>query len=133
MAGVSRTSSASVADPSAHIPPTLAAALVSAARRDSGLSQRELSRRAGVSRTTVVEIESGARDPGVDTLRAVLRGAGMDLDVRLAPCDKHDEVLQESLRALPARERERLESSFERYVDALAVGLATSRPLIDPP
>ncbi|MGH9172471.1 MAG: helix-turn-helix domain-containing protein [Acidimicrobiales bacterium] len=76
---------------------SLAGTLVAEARRASGLSQRELARRAHVSRTTVAEIESGVRDPGVRTLRSVLHGAGLDLDVHLVAYDDHDEVLERSL------------------------------------
>lgn len=100
---------------------SLAAALVSQARRGSGLSQRELGRRAKVSRTTVMEIEDGRRDPSIGTLRAVLRGARVDLDVRLMPYGDHDEVLANTLQCLPAGEKARLEA-----------GLTSSRPLLGP-
>jgi transcriptional regulator with XRE-family HTH domain len=104
--------------------------LVVQGRRQVGLSQRELARRAGVSRTTVAEIESGSRDPGLKTLRAVLRGASLDLDIHLIARDDHDEVLDQTLGHLPETDRNRLEHGFERFVQGLADGLATSRPLV---
>lgn len=108
---------------------TVAGALVVQARLAAGLSQRELARRAGVSRTTVAEIEGGARDPGLETLRSVLRGAGRDLEVRLVEHDDHDEVLERTLRHLDPEERARLQGGFDRFIDGLSAGLATSRPL----
>ncbi len=115
-----------------HRQSSLAGALVSDARRRSRLSQRELARRAGVSRTTVVEVEAGTRDPGLRTLRAILRGSGLDLDVRLVPRDNHDEVLEKTLQALDPERRARLEHDFDSFVSGLANGLAASRPLIPP-
>jgi transcriptional regulator with XRE-family HTH domain len=103
--------------------------LVLEARRRGGLTQRELARRAGVSRTTIAEIEAGTRDPGIETLRKVLRGAGLALDARLTALDLHDEVLERTLRRLPAEERARLERRAEQFVGELARGLATRRPL----
>lgn len=109
---------------------SLAGALVSDARRRGRLSQRELARRAGVSRTTVVEIEAGQRDPGLATLRTVLGGAGLDLDMKLVPLDDHDEVLERSLRSLGPARRANLEQGFDRFVGGLADNLADGRPLI---
>ena len=108
----------------------LAGALLVEARQRSAYSQRELARRAGVSRTTIAEIEAGVRDPGFNTLRAVLRGAGLDLSVRLVVLDDHDAVLEETLKSLSSRERSRLERGFDHFVQGLAQGIATSRPLI---
>ena len=82
-----------------------------------------------MSRTTIAEIEAGTRDPGIETLRKVLHGAGLDLDARLTVLDDHDEMLEWSLRRLPAEERARLEAGVEQFVGKLARGLATSRPL----
>ena len=86
---------------------------------------------AGVSRTTVAEIEGGHRDPGLSTLRAVLRGAGLDLDIHLIARDDHDEVLHQALEHLPESDRVRLEHGFGRFVQGLADGLVNSRPLVD--
>jgi transcriptional regulator with XRE-family HTH domain len=108
----------------------MAGGLVLMARRDCGLSQRELAKRAGVSRSTIAEIEAGTRNPGLNTLRAVLKGAGLELSVRLVPYDDHDDVLEQTLAAMPPEERARLERGVEEFVKELAAGLATSRPLI---
>ena len=108
---------------------TFAAGLVLEARRRSSLSQRELAHRSHVARSTIAEIELGTRDPGLATLRRVLNGAGVDLDVRLVERDDHDEVLKRSIQQLDHETRDRLERGFDRFVSGLAAGIATSRPL----
>jgi transcriptional regulator with XRE-family HTH domain len=50
------------------------------ARREArGLSQAELSRRAGVRRTHIVALEQGKHDPALLTLRRLADGLGMDV------------------------------------------------------
>jgi transcriptional regulator with XRE-family HTH domain len=50
------------------------------ARREAGLSQDELARRAGVSRTTVARMETVAKgDMSVSALLRLLEAAGYDL------------------------------------------------------
>ena len=107
-----------------------AAELVTEARQRAGLSQRELARRSGVSRTTVVELESGRRDSSLGTLRSVLAAAGFDLELLLVRRDDHDRELAEALRHLPADDVAELRANLDRFVGGLADGLATSRPLI---
>jgi transcriptional regulator with XRE-family HTH domain len=51
------------------------------ARAKAGLSQRALAAKAGIPQSTVGRIESGAVDPRVDTLSALLRACGYDLEV----------------------------------------------------
>ena len=51
------------------------------ARVKAGLSQRELAAKAGLPQSTVGRIESGAVDPRFETLAALLRACGYDLEV----------------------------------------------------
>ena len=46
--------------------------LMAMARRDSGMSQAEVARRAGTSRPTLSAYEGGSRNPTLDTLERVL-------------------------------------------------------------
>ena len=55
------------------------------AREKSGLSKRELARRAGTSPAAIVKYESGAMSPTVDTLNRILRVAGWEIEVQVAP------------------------------------------------
>ena len=57
--------------------------MVRAARRRSGLSQRELARRARVSPTTVVAVEAGKQTPSLRVVSALLAAAGLELCVDL--------------------------------------------------
>lgn len=49
------------------------------ARRRAGLTQRDLSRRAGVPQSTIARIESGQIDPRASTLDRLLRECGEEL------------------------------------------------------
>ncbi len=74
--------------------PTLASALVVQARQRSGLTQLELAKRSGTSRSAISAIEHGRRDPSLERLRQILVAAGFDLLTQLAPHDDHDDVLK---------------------------------------
>jgi transcriptional regulator with XRE-family HTH domain len=57
------------------------AALLKRARRAAGLSQHELARRAGTSRTTLSAYEHGAKSPTLATAERLLAAAGFELAV----------------------------------------------------
>ena len=59
-----------------------AAATLRTARRESGLSQAELARRAGTSQATISAYESGSKEPALSTLERLLAATGHRLDVR---------------------------------------------------
>jgi transcriptional regulator with XRE-family HTH domain len=56
--------------------------LLSQVRRAAGLSQDDLARRAGTSRTAVSAYEHGRKSPSLDTVERLLIAAGHELDVR---------------------------------------------------
>jgi transcriptional regulator with XRE-family HTH domain len=62
-----------------------AASTLSRARSRSGLSQRELARRAGTSHSTLAAYETGRKTPSVATLDRIVRAAGFELGVEMAP------------------------------------------------
>ena len=64
-----------------------AALLLKDARRRAGLTQLMLAERAGVNRSTVALVESGARIPSLATLASLLAAAGMQMHVELEPLD----------------------------------------------
>jgi transcriptional regulator with XRE-family HTH domain len=72
----------------------IAGDLIVRARRSAGLSQAALARRARIPRSVLNVYEHGKREPGAETLAAILSAAGFEL--RLAP------------RIDPARNAERL-------------------------
>lgn len=80
------------------------AALLLTARREAGLTQRQLAERAGTSQAAVARYEKARVAPDVATLSRLLRACGFDLRMDLQPHDGHDEVLvAENLRCSPAQ------------------------------
>lgn len=58
-----------------------AAQLIVSARQTAGISQAELARRAGVSRSVMCVYESGKREPGANTLLRILTATGNKISV----------------------------------------------------
>ncbi len=95
--------------------------LIKLARHDSGLSQRDLARRAGTSQAAVAAYESGRRSPTLGTLARIVRAAGQDLRIQVVPYEDHDEAiaayeasLSPEARAALERERARLRRQARR-------------------
>jgi transcriptional regulator with XRE-family HTH domain len=61
-----------------------ASVILRAARERSGLSLRQLARRAGTSHATLSAYEASDKVPSVATLDRIVRAAGLSLDVELA-------------------------------------------------
>ena len=80
---------------------TWAGNLIRLARIEMGLSQRELARRARTSQATISAYEAGEKSPSLETLARIVRAAGLDLRIQLAPADGHDEWLALYERSLP--------------------------------
>ena len=59
--------------------PTTAATLIKDVRANAGLTQSELARRAGISRSVMNVYEHGHREPGADMLLRILAAAGQRL------------------------------------------------------
>ena len=88
---------------------TSASTLLRSARERAGLSQRLLAERAGTSQSVVARIELGETSPSWDTLERLLKAAGFELHVELAPApvvDSH--MLSDVTRILSLSPRERL-------------------------
>ena len=69
-----------------------AAAIITSARTRARLSKRELARRVGTSPSAIVEYESGRRSPTVDSLDAILRTCGFDVEFNLIPRDEAERL-----------------------------------------
>src|SRR5437763_10471806 len=87
--------------------PSTGAALLQLARLKAGLTQRELAEQAGVPTTMISAYERGKRQPTLETLLRLLRAAGFDLRMHLAPVESHDDVLGDLEAARTPRERKR--------------------------
>jgi transcriptional regulator with XRE-family HTH domain len=110
--------------------PTLASALVVLARQDTGLTQDELAKRAGTSRSSISAIEHGKRDPGLEGLQNILRAAGFDLLTRLVPHDDHDDVLKALGARLSPEVRLARNAAMRDFADELREAMPHSRPLV---
>jgi transcriptional regulator with XRE-family HTH domain len=77
--------------------------LVREARRRAGLTQAALAKRAGVPKSTVGRIESGARVPSTEMVERLVQAAGWNLSVSLAEPDPGtDSMFERTLRRTPA-------------------------------
>jgi transcriptional regulator with XRE-family HTH domain len=77
--------------------------IVREARRRSGLTQEELAERAGVPKSTVGRIESGARVPSTEMVERLVQAAGWNLSVSLSEPDPGtDSMFERTLRRTPA-------------------------------
>src|SRR5688572_15581468 len=88
------------------------------ARRRAGLSQRELAERAGVPQSTLARIESGAVDPRVGTVRALLRACEMDLEALPAPGIGVDVTLIDSHLRMTVDERMEANARMAAMLDS---------------
>ncbi|MEX2646384.1 MAG: helix-turn-helix domain-containing protein [Gaiellaceae bacterium] len=80
-------------------------AILREARARAGLSQRALAQRAGVAQSEIARVEAGRQEPAYRTLERLVRAAGFDLRVQLAPHDHHDEQLIEDMLDRPVEDR----------------------------
>jgi transcriptional regulator with XRE-family HTH domain len=84
------------------------------ARLKAGLSQAELAERAGIPRSMVSAYEHGRRQATLPTLMRLLKAAGFELQMRLAPYDDHDDVLRDLEQRRTPEERQ----AWEAYQSA---------------
>jgi len=81
--------------------------LIRQARLTAGLSQAELAERLHMPRQQIVRWESDAVEPGLSTLRRLLRGCGFDISLELVPYepDLEREARLEAIRRETPQER----------------------------
>jgi len=68
--------------------------LLREARRRSGLTIRQLARRAHTSHSAVAAYESGAKSPNSATLRRLIEACGFEVEPRLRPLAPFENRLQ---------------------------------------
>ena len=66
--------------------------LVREARKRAALTQRELAERAGTTQSAIARLESGRTSPSLEDVQRLMRLAGFELLVELAPFDDSDRV-----------------------------------------
>lgn len=67
--------------------------LIRQARLRAGLSQAALARRAGKATSAIGRWERGEVRPPLETVIALVRASGFDLDLAIVPADEHDRIL----------------------------------------
>lgn len=75
------------------------------ARQRAGLTQQQLAERSGHPRETIARWETGAREPSLSTLRALVAASGLDLVLNLAERDRDLEALVTDQLKISPRER----------------------------
>ncbi len=98
--------------------PTVAAGLIRSARDISGLTQAQLADRAGVTQQAISAYETGRTEPTLPTLTRLLRAAGLEMRIRLAPIDDHDTALGSFMDSLPPRRRAELDTATQERTEA---------------
>jgi len=83
--------------------------LLCEARRRAGLTQAELALHAGTGRSLISRYERGEVEPGLETLRRLIRACGLDLSFRLVNADAQDHDLTLILGSLGKTPAERFQ------------------------
>jgi transcriptional regulator with XRE-family HTH domain len=103
----------------------VAAKLIKRIRSQRNISQAELARRAGLTRSVMNAYERGHRQPGVDALARIAAAAGMELQIGPGSgridAVRNDRILQQVLdlaEALPQKRRGELTYPSLRHLAA---------------
>jgi transcriptional regulator with XRE-family HTH domain len=91
--------------------------LIRQARLTAGLSQAELAERVHLPRQQIVRWEGDTVEPGLSTLRRLLRACGFDLPLSLVtytPDVEREALLEEVRRLTPQERMARLLEELER-------------------
>jgi DNA-binding XRE family transcriptional regulator len=80
---------------------TVAARLI-AYRSENELSQRELAKRLSVSQPRVVELESGEKNPQIETLVKIAATTGIEFAFDVVPVGQEPTLVRKSFKGAPA-------------------------------
>ncbi len=71
-------------------------------RADHGLSQRELAGQLGVSQPRVVELESGEKNPQIETLVKIAAATRLEFVIDVAPIGREPKLVGKAVKDTPA-------------------------------
>ncbi|MDA0977222.1 MAG: helix-turn-helix transcriptional regulator [Proteobacteria bacterium] len=103
------------------------AELLKYARRESGLSARELARRVGSSHSTILAYEAGRKVPMTTTLLRLIHACGFSVDFELSPRIRGNadnprgaelEQVLELASVFPARHSDRPDAALQTRADS---------------
>lgn len=80
----------------------MVAACLIAYRSENGLSQRELARRLSVSQPRVVELESGEKNPQIETLVKIAAATGIEFAFDVVPVGQEPTLVRKAFKGVPA-------------------------------
>jgi transcriptional regulator with XRE-family HTH domain len=69
---------------------------------DHGLSQRALAKLLGVSQPRVVELESGEKNPQIETLVKIAAATGLEFAIDIAPVGQEPKLVGKAVKDTPA-------------------------------
>jgi len=58
------------------------------ARKNSGITQKQLSERTGIAQADISKLENGGANPSLKTMKRLASGMGMRLKVEFVPADE---------------------------------------------
>lgn len=76
----------------------MVASTLIAYRSENGLSQRGLAKRLGVSQPRVVELESGEKNPQIETLIKVSAAIGVEFAIDVVPAGREPKLVRKAVR-----------------------------------
>ena len=79
----------------------IVAARLIAYRSENGLSQRELAKRLGVSQPRVVELESGEKNPQIETLVKISAKTGLEFAIDIVPAGQEPKLVGKAVKGTP--------------------------------
>ena len=80
----------------------MVAARLIAYRSENGLSQRELANQLSVSQPRVVELESGEKNPQIETLVKIASATGIEFAFDVVPVGQEPTLVRKSFKGAPA-------------------------------
>ena len=103
------------------IKPMKGGVVIKAARLRAGLTQRELSVRAGTTQNAISRWERGLIDPGLATVAEIVRACGFELHCVLAEPDRQAAATHAVAEHLSPRERLAVSAGWSALRDAAQV------------
>jgi transcriptional regulator with XRE-family HTH domain len=82
------------------------------------MTQSELATAAGLTQQSVSAYETGRKEPTLPTLQRLIAAAGLEMRIRLAPIDRHDESLERFMDSLPPARRVEIAEQSRSRVEA---------------
>jgi DNA-binding XRE family transcriptional regulator len=80
----------------------MVAARLAGYRSEQGLSQRALAERLSVSQPRVVELESGEKNPQIETLVKIAAATGLEFAIDIAPAGQEPKLVGKAVKDTPA-------------------------------